>query len=100
MSSHGNSTFGATTLFHLPITRPAGNKTFGAIRGPVASKQDLPTPKNVTTLCALLGRTSLVLDNPRIEFSQRSKIIYYGSKNSIKASRVNQQARFSHCGRR
>jgi hypothetical protein len=32
MCSHGNSTFGATTLFYLPSTRPSGNNTFGAIR--------------------------------------------------------------------
>jgi len=32
MCSHGNSTFGATTLFYLPLTRPSGNNTFGAIR--------------------------------------------------------------------
>src|SRR6476646_2026700 len=32
MCSHGNSTFGATTLFYLPLTRPSGSNTFGAIR--------------------------------------------------------------------
>jgi hypothetical protein len=33
MCSDGNSTFGATTSFYLPLTRPSGNNTFGAIRG-------------------------------------------------------------------
>jgi hypothetical protein len=41
MCSHGNSTFGATTLFYLPLTRPSGNNTFGAIRGVAARENEV-----------------------------------------------------------